>query len=156
MNTWIRLLCCCCSVSKLYPTLCDAVVCSVPGFAVLHYLPEFAQTHVLWVTDAIQPSYPTLSPSSPPALNLSQHQSFPMSWLCASSGQSIEASASTSVLPVNIQSWFPLGLTGLVSLLFKGLSRVFFNTTVWKHQFFDTQPSLWSNSHIHTWLLEKP
>ena len=65
------------------------------------------------------------------------------------------SSASTSVLPVNIQGWFLLGLTGLISLLSKGLSRVFSSTTIWKHRFFDTQPSLWSNSHIHTWLLEK-
>ena len=63
--------------------------------------------------------------------------------------------SSVSVIPVNIQSWFPLGLTGLISLLSKGLSRAFSNTTVQKHQFFGTQPSLWSNCHIHTWLLEK-
>ena len=82
--------------------------------------------------------------------------SFQMSWLFISGGQSIGASASTSVLPKNIQDWFPLGLTSLLSLQFKGLSRVFSNTTVRKHQFFSTQPSLWSNSHIHTSLLEKP
>ena len=76
--------------------------------------------------------------------------SFPMSWLFAPGGQSIGASASTSVLPINIQGWFPLGLTGLISLQSKGLSRVFSNTTVQKHQFFGTQLSLWSNSHIHT------
>ena len=80
-------------------------------------------------------------------------RSFPMSWLFASGGQSIGASA--SVLPMNIQGWFLLGWTGLTSLLSVGLSRVFSNTTIWKHQFFGTQPSLWSNSHIHTWLLEK-
>ena len=68
----------------------------------------------------------------------------------------IGTSASALVLPMNIQSWFPLGLTGLIFLLSKGLSRVFFNTRVQKHQFFGTQLSLWSNSHIHTWLLEKP
>ena len=62
----------------------------------------------------------------------------------------------SSILPMNIQDWFPLGLTGLISLQSKGLSRVFSNTTVQKHQFFCAQPSLWSNSHIHTWLLEKP
>ena len=72
-----------------------------------------------------------------------------------SGGQSIGASASASVLPMNIQDWFPLGLTGLI-LLSKGLSRVFSNTTVQKHQFFGTQLSLWSNSQICTWLLEKP
>ena len=71
-------------------------------------------------------------------------------------GQSSRASPSASVLPINIQDWFPLGLTGLISLHSKGLSRVFSNTTVQKHQFFSAQPCLWSNSHIHTWLLEKP
>ena len=81
--------------------------------------------------------------------------SFPMSRLFASGGQIIGASASASVLPMNIQDWFPLGLTGLISLLSK-LSRVFSNTTLWKHQFFSAQLSLWSNSCIHTWLLEKP
>ena len=70
--------------------------------------------------------------------------------------QRIGVSASTSVLPMNIQDWFPLGCTVWISLQSKGLSRVFSNTTVQKHQFFGTQPSLWSNSHIHTWLLEKP
>ena len=88
-------------------------------------------------------------------------QSFPasgsllMSRLFTSGDQSIGTSASTSTLPVNIQAWSPLGLTGLI-LQSKGLSRVFFNTTVQKHQFFTTQPSLWSSSNIHTWLLEKP
>ena len=64
--------------------------------------------------------------------------------------------SSASVLPMNIQGWFPLGLTGLISLLSKGLSRVFSSTTIWKHQFFGAQPSLWSNSHICTGLLKKP
>ena len=82
--------------------------------------------------------------------------SFPASWLFTSGSQSIRASASAPVLPVKIQSWFPLGLTGLIPLKFKGHSRVFSSTTVWKHQFFGTQPSLWSNSHIHKWLPEKP
>ena len=76
--------------------------------------------------------------------------SFLMSWLFTSGGQSIGVSASTSVFPMNIQGLFPLGLTGLISLQSKGLSRVFSNTTVQKHQFFGTQLSLWSNSHIHT------
>ena len=82
--------------------------------------------------------------------------SFPMSRVFASGGHSTGVSASASVLPMNIQGWFPLGLTGLISSLSKRLSRVFSNTTVQKHQSFDTQPYLWSNSHIHTWLLEKP
>ena len=89
-------------------------------------------------------------------------QSFPasgsilMSWLFVSGGQSTEASDSASVLPMIIQGWFPLGLTGLISLQSKGLSRLFSSTTIQKHQLFTTQPSLWFNSHIHTWLLEKP
>ena len=82
--------------------------------------------------------------------------SFPMSWLFSSGGQSIGGSASTSVLPMNTLCWFPLGLTGLISLLSKGLSRVFSNTTVQKHPFFSAQPSSQSKSHIHTWPQEKP
>ena len=82
--------------------------------------------------------------------------SFQMSQIFSSGGQNIGASASTSVLPMNIQGWFPLGWTGLISLQSKGLSRVFSNTTVREYQFFGAQPSLWSNSHIHTWLLQKP
>ena len=80
--------------------------------------------------------------------------SFQMSQFSTSGGQSIGVSALASVLPVNIQDWFPLGWTGWISLHSKGLSRVFSNTTVQKHQFFDAQLSLYSNSHIHTWLLE--
>ena len=82
--------------------------------------------------------------------------SFPVNRLFTSAGHSIGASASAPVLPMNIQGWFPLGLTALISLLSKGLSRVFSSTTVQKHQFFGDQPSLWANSHICTWLLEKP
>ena len=80
--------------------------------------------------------------------------SFPTSQLFISGGQSTGASA--SVLPMNIQSWFPLGLTGLISLLSKGLSRIFSSTMIWKHKFFSAHSSLYSNSHIRTWLLEKP
>ena len=75
--------------------------------------------------------------------------SFPVSWLFISGGQIIGASASAWVLPMNIQGWFSLGLTGLISLLSKGLSRVFFSTTIWKHHFFGAQFSLWSNSHLY-------
>ena len=82
--------------------------------------------------------------------------SFPMSQFFTSGGQSIGVSASASVLPMNAQDWSPLGWTGCISLLSKGLSRVFSNTTVKKHQFFGAQPSLWSNSDICTWLLGKP
>ena len=114
---------------------------------------EFAQIHVHWVADGIQPSYPLLS-SSPFAFNLSQHQGL-FQWLFTLGDQRIGASDSASVLPVNIQ-WifrkvdFPLWLTGLISLLSKGLSRVFSSTTIWNHQFSHAQPSLWSNSHICT------
>ena len=82
--------------------------------------------------------------------------SFPMSQFFTSGGQSTRVSASASILTMNIQDWFPLGWTGWISLQSKGLLRVFSNTTVQKHQFFGVQLSLWSNSHIHTWLLEKP
>ena len=82
--------------------------------------------------------------------------SFLTSQLLTSGDQSIGASASASVLPMNVQDLFPLRSTGLISLLSKGLSRIFSNTIVQKHHFFTIQPSLWSNSHIYTWLLEKP
>ena len=104
--------------------------------------------------------HPTISSSAAPFSSCPQSfpgsRSFPMNGLFASGGQSIRASASASVLQMNIQSWFPLGLTGLISLLSKGLSRVFSSTTIWKHQLFGTQPSLWSKIHIYIWLLEKP
>ena len=114
--------CSCCSVSWSHPALCDSMDCSTPGFLVLHCLPEFAQIHVHWVDDAIQPSHPLLPPS-PLDLNLSQHYGL-FHWVGFASGdQSIGASASASVLPVNIQGWFPLGLTGLISLQSKGLFK---------------------------------
>jgi len=94
---------------------------------------------------------PFFCPQSLPASG-----SFPMSQLCTWGGQSIRVSASASVLPTNTQDWSPLGWTGLISLQSKGLSRVFSNTTVQKHQFFSAQLSSQSNSHIHTWPLEKP
>ena len=100
--------------------------------------------------------HPTISSSVTPFSSCPQpflaSWSFTMSQLFASGGQSIGA----SVLPMNTQDWSPLGWTGWISLQSKGLSRVFSNTTVQKHQFFSTQLSLYSNSHIHTWLLEKP
>ena len=112
------------------------------------------QTHVYWAGNAIQLSH--LSFPSPPVFNLSQHQSLQMSQLFASGVQSIRVSASTSVLPMNTQDWFLLGWTAWISLQSKGLSRVFFSTTVQTHQFFDAQLSSQSNSHIHTWPQEKP
>ena len=104
--------------------------------------------------------HPTISSSVVPFSSCPQSfpasENFPMSWLFTSGGQIIGTSASASVFPMNIQGWFSLGLTGLISLQSKGLSRVFSSTTVRKHHFFSAQPSLWSNSHICTWLLEKP
>ena len=152
---------------------------STPGLPVHHQLSEFSQTHIHWISDAIQPSHPLLSPS-PPAFNLSQHQGL-FQWVSSShqvkimasgpitlwqiDGETMEAvrdyiflgskitadgdcsqiigvSASASLLPMNIQDWFPLGLTVWISLQSKGLSRVFSNTTVQKHEFFGTQLSL--------------
>ena len=115
--------------------------CSRPGFPVHHQLLEFTQTYVRWVSDSIQPSY-LLSSPSPPSFNLSQH----LSQLFASNGQSIGVSASASVLPMNIQHWSPLGWTGLISLISKGLARVFSSTAVlseWK-------------SLGHVWLFATP
>ena len=106
---------------------------AAPGFPILHYVPECTQTHVHWVADAIQPFHP-LSPLSPPALSVSQHQG--LSRWVGCSQQVAKALASASVLPMNIQGWFSLGLTGLISLQSKGLSRVFSSSTIWKHQFF--------------------
>ena len=135
--------------------LCNPMDCSSSAFHVLHYIPEFSETHIHWVGDAIQPFHP-LSPSSA-SFNYTQNQGlFQMNGLFASDGQNIGASATASGLPMNIQNWFLLGWTGWISLQSKGLSRVFSNTTVQKHQFFGAQLSLFSNSHIHTWLLEKP
>ena len=147
--------CCCCSVAKSCPTLCDSTDWSAPGFPVLHYLPEFIQIHDHWVGDPTNHlilCHPLLFfPSIFPSIRDFSSESA----LCIR-GQSSGVPASASVLPINIQDWFAFRLTGLISLLSKGLSRVFSNTTVQKYQFFSTQPSLWSNSHIHTWLLEKP
>ena len=147
-SSWIDF---CCSVTKLCPTLCNPVDCGTPGFSVLHYLPEFA--HTQWYHPTMSASV-TLFSSCPQSFTASG--SFPVSCLFASGGQCIRASVSASVLPMNIHGWFPLGLFGLIYLHSMGLSRVFSNTTIWKNQFFGTEPSSWSNSHIHTWPLEKP
>ena len=132
--------------SLSHVSLCHPMDCSTPGFPVLHYFLEFAQAHVLhqWCPSTISSSFVPFSSSlhSSPSSGY-----FTMNQL---------VSASSSVFPVTIQDWFPLWLTGLISLLFKGLSWVFSNTTVQRCQFLSSQPSLWSNSHIHIWLLEKP
>ena len=142
------------SVTQSCPTLCSLMGCSTPGFLVHRQLPELSQIHLHQVSDAIQPSHPLWSPF-PPAFNLFPASgSFLMSQFFISGGQNIGASASATVLPVNIQDWYSLGLTGLI-LLSKWFSRVFSNTTVQKHQFLGTRPSLWFNSDIHTGLLKK-
>ena len=139
---------CCCSVAMLCLTLCDPMDCSTPGLPVPCHLLELEQVHVHWIgwIDAIQSSHPP-PPSSLFAFNLSPASgSFPVSRLLASGDQSIGASASALVLPVNSQNWFPIRLIGLISLLSKGLARVFSSTTVQKHQFFGVQPSLWNRA----------
>ena len=142
-----------CSVTQSCPTLCNPMDCSTLGFPVQHHLPELAQTHTHWVSDAIQPSHP-LSCPSPSAFNLSQHQGL-FQWVSSSNQVAkVFEFQLQHVLPMNIQDWFPLEWTGWIFLQSKGLYRVFSNTTIQKHQFFGAQLSLWSNSHIHTWLLE--
>ena len=136
---------------SFWPHQLQHVKQGLPG---LHCLLEFAQIHVHWVSDAIQPSHVLLVPS-PPAFNLSQHQGL-YQWVSSSHQMAKDWSSSFSITPSNEYSGLTsLGLTGLICLLSKWLSRVFSSTTIQKHQFFDTQPFLWSNSHIHTWLLEK-
>ena len=117
------------SVAQSCPTLCDPKNCSTPGLPVHHQHPEFTQTHVHWVGDAIQPSHPVFPFSSCPQ-SLPASGSLPMSQLFSWCGQSIGVSASALVLPMNTQDWSPLGWTGWISLQSKGLSTVFSNTTV--------------------------
>ena len=108
--------------AKLCPALCGPMDCSMPVSSVLHYFSEFAQMHIHWVSEAIQPSHHPLSPpfsSCPPSFPA--WGSFPVSWLFTSGGPGIGASTSASVLSVNTQGWFPLGLTDSMSLQFKGL-----------------------------------
>ena len=144
-----------CSVTQLCMILCDFMDCNTPGFPVLHYLQEFAQTHVRWVGDAIQPVHPLSSPS-----------------LLSSIFSSITIFSDESALRIRWPKYWSFSFSispsneysGLISfrmdcfdifLQSKGHSRVFSNTTIQKHQFFSIQLSLESNSHIHTWLLEK-
>ena len=144
---------CCCSVTKLCLALCDlrTAACQTSlSFTISQSLCKLMSIESGMPFNHLILCYPLLfCPQSFLASG-----SFPMSWLFTSGGQSIGASA--SVLPMNIQGWFPFWLTGFISLQSKGLSRVFFSTTVRKYQFFGAQLSSWSNSHIHTWLLEEP
>ena len=120
--------------------LCDPMNCSTSGLPVHHQLPEFTQTDVHWVGDAIQPSHPVVPFSSCPQ-SFPASGSFQMSKFFTSGGQSIGVSASAPVLPMNTQDWSPLEWTGWISFQSKGLSRVLSNTTVQKHQFFGAQLS---------------
>ena len=137
------------SVAQSCPTLCNPMNCSTPGLPVHHQLTEFTQTHFHPVGDAIQPSHPLSSPSPPapipPSIRVFSNEStLPMTWpkYC---------SFSFSIIPSKeIPGRSPSEWTGWISLQSKGLTRIFSNTTVQKHQFFGVQPSLWSNSHIHT------
>ena len=138
------------SVAQKCLTLCDPMNCSTPGLPVHHHLPEFTQTHIHWVDDAIQPSHPLSSPFSSCPQSLPASESFPMSQLFAWSGQSNGVSALASFLPKNNQDWSPLEWTGWISLQSKWLSWVFSNTTLQKHQFFCIQLSSQSNSHMTT------
>jgi len=139
---------CCCSVS------CSVISDSAAAWTAAYHCPSPSPTACSNSCPLSQRCHPTISSSVVPFSCL---QSFPasgsflMSQFFASGDPSIGVSASASVLPMNIQNWFYLGWTGWISLQSKGLSRVFSNTTVQKHQFFGTQLSLWSNSHIHTW-----
>ena len=135
--------------------LCDPMNRSMPGLPVHHQFPEFTQTHV---HKSVMPSSHLifcrpflLLPPIPPSIRGFSNEST-LRMRC----QSIGVSASTSVLPMNTQDWSPLGWIGWISLQSKGLSRIFSNITVQKHQFFSTQLSSQSNSHIHTWPKEKP
>ena len=144
------------SIARSCPTFCDpTAACSTATLPCPLPTPRVCSNSC----PLSQWCHPTISSSVIPFSSCLQSfpasGSFQMSQFFASGDQSIGASASASVLPVNIQDWFPLGLTGLISLQSKGLSRIFSNTTVQKHQFFNTQPSLWSSSHIHTRPLEK-
>ena len=127
--------------------LCEPMDWSTSGFPVVHHLPELAQTHV---HESAMPSNHLILCCPLLLLSVPASGSFPVSRLFASSGQSI--GASERVLLINIQGWFPLGLTGLIPLLFKGLSRIFSGTTVWKSQLSGAQASLRTNSHV----LERP
>ena len=165
------------SVAQSCLTLCDLMNHSMPGLPVHHQLPGSIQTHVHWVGDAIQPSHPLSSPS-PPAPNLSQHQGL-FQWVNFShevakvlefqlQHQSFQWTPRTDLLflkykfiyfnwrLITLEYCIGFAISGWISLQSKGLSRVFSNTTVQKHQFFGAQPSSQSNSHIHIWLLEKP
>ena len=144
------------SVAQWCLTLCDPMNRSTPGLPVHHQLPEFTQTHAHQVSDAIKPSHPLSSPS-PPAPNPCHHQGL-FQWVNSSHevAKVLEFQLQHQSFQRTPKDLSPLGWTCWVFLPSKGLSRVFYNTTVQKHQFFCAHLSSQSNSHIHTWPLEKP
>ena len=144
------------AVTKSCSTFCNPMDCSTPRHPCPSPYPRACSNSCplsQWCHPAISSSVIPFS-SCPQSFPASEY--FPINQFFAWGGQSIGVSASASVLPINTQGWFPLGLTGLSSLQSKGFSRVFSSTTIQKHQFIVTQPSLWSNSHICTWLLKNP
>ena len=146
-------LCCCCSVTKscvTFATPWTAACQASLSFTISQSLPKVKSIESMMSSNRLILCHPLLLPSIFPSIRV-----FPNSQFLASCGQTIAASASASVLPMNIQDWFPLRWTGLISLQSKGLSKVFSYTTVQKHEFFSTQLSLWSSFHTCTWLLEK-
>ena len=153
-NQLFTVFSCCCLVVKSCPTFCSSMDYSMAGFSVLHIsqrLLKFMSTEPMMLSNHLILCHPLLLlPSVFTSMRVFSSESalqirWPKYW-----------SLSFSIRPSNIQGWPPLELTDLISLQSKGLSRVFSSTTIWKHQFFSAQLSLWSNSHIHTWLLEKP
>ena len=141
------------SVAQSCLTLCDPMNCSTPGLPVHHQLPESKPMS----TELVMPSnHLILSSPSPPARNLSQNQGL-FQWVGSSHlvAKVLEHQLQHQSSQWIIQGWFPLGLTGFISLQSKGLSNIYSSTTVQRHQFFSAQPSLWSDSHIWTGLLEK-
>ena len=150
---WIFQAFICYSVAQSCPSLCDPVDCSTSAslsFTISHSLLKLMSIESVMPSNHLILCGPLLPPSIFSSIRVFSNESvlhirWPKYW----------SSASALVLPMNIQDWFHLGWTGLISLQSKGLSRIFSNTTVQKHQFFHAQLSLWSNSHIHTWLLEK-
>ena len=149
------------SVTQSCPTLCSPMDCSKPGFAVPHQPQSMLKLMSIESVMPFQPSHP-LSSLSSPAFNLSQHQGL-FQWVSSSHQVAKVLEFQLQHQPfqwtpfrMDFRMDSPLEWTGWISLQSKGLSRVFSNTTVQKHQFFSTHPSLWSSRHVHTWLLEKP
>ena len=141
------------SVTKSCPTFCNSMYCSMPVFPVPHHLPEFAQMQVHWIDDGIKVSGP-LSSSSPLVPNFPRIRVFSNELAPSIRWPKYWSFSLASAFPVNIQNLFPLGLTGLNSLQSKGLIRIFSSTAIQKHQFFDTQSSVWFNFHICMWSLD--